>query len=76
MKKVMMAALALTLVGGAAFAQKTAPAKPAKQEAKQETKQEAAKEHHHDHHAAADKKKVAETKSQKTDTKTAKGIAK
>ncbi len=71
MKKVMMAAFALTLFGGAAFAQKTTPAKPAKQE----TKQEAKKEHHHDHHAATDKKK-AEVKSQKADAATTKGIAK
>jgi hypothetical protein len=75
MKKVMIAALTLTISGGAAFAQKNAPAKAAKQETKQETKSEAKKEHHHDHHAAADKKK-AEAKSQKTDAHTAKGIAK
>lgn len=51
MKKVMIAALALTMIGGAAFAQKTAPKAAAKQETKQEAKSDDAK-------ATVKKKKV------------------
>lgn len=62
MKKLMIAAVALTMVGGAAFAQNTTKAAP-KKEAKTEVKSNEAK-------PAPAKKKVSHKKAEAATTKT------
>jgi Ni/Co efflux regulator RcnB len=57
MKKVMIAALALTMFGGAAFAQNAKPKPMTQQESKQENKDEHAK--HHSKKKVKKDKKVA-----------------